>query len=313
MGKLTFLKDVVRNTSTALTVGTFDGVHHGHRILISSLVEKAREINGRSVVVTFDPHPREVLHGGDNTIKLLTTLEERAQILNNMGVDEMVVIPFTRDFSLLSSEDFIEKIIYQQIGVRHFIIGYDHQFGKNREGTIGTIKRLGEMFGFDVHLVGAQEVNEITVSSTTVRKALSLKGDVELAKAYLGQPYQMTGVIVHGDKKGRQIGYPTANIKADNPRKIIPLNGVYAVSVEFEGTRYKGMMNIGLRPTVTSSKELRIEVHIFDFDQTIYGKQIKVFFHKRIRKERKFDGLSDLKKQLAKDKTDCLKAMKSVY
>jgi riboflavin kinase/FMN adenylyltransferase len=312
MGKLIYLKNATHNSRTALTVGTFDGVHQGHQILIGKVVEKAREINGRSVVVTFNPHPREVLHGGHNKIKLLTTLEERVEILKKYGIDEMIVIPFDRDFSLLSSNEFIEKIIYEKIGVSHFVIGYDHQFGKNREGTINTVKTLGESLGFEVYMVDAQEVQHITVSSTTVRKALADKGNVEMAASFLGRPYQLTGMVIHGDKKGREIGYPTANIRIDNSRKIIPLKGVYAVTIEFEGILYKGMMNIGYRPTVTDNKEIRIEVNIFDFEQEIYGKQLKVHFYKRIRDEQKFDGISELKKQLGDDKQNCLTALKSV-
>lgn len=309
MGKLIYLDNATHDKCTALTVGTFDGVHQGHQILIGKVVEKAREINGRSVVVTFNPHPREVLHGGHNKIKLLTTLEERVEILQGYGIDEMIVIPFDRDFSLLSSHDFIEKIVFGKIGVQHFIIGYDHQFGKNREGTITTVKKLGKELGFDVHMVDAQEVEKVTVSSTTVRKALANEGNVEMAANFLGRPYQLAGMVIHGDKKGRQIGYPTANIKVDNPRKIIPLNGVYAVTVDFENTVYKGMMNIGYRPTVTDINELRIEVNMFDFNQEIYGKQLKVHFHKRIREEQKFNGIDELKSQLGRDKENCLSAL----
>jgi len=313
MAKLTWIKNVKRSSNTAVTVGTFDGVHLGHRTLIKRLVDKAKESNSRSVLVSFDPHPREVLQGGHNSIKLLTTLQERAEILNSLGVDELVVIPFDRDFSLMSSEDFIQKVIYQKIGVKHFIIGYDHQFGKNREGTISTVKRLGDMLGFDVHMVEAHEVAHITVSSTTVRKALSEEGNVEMAAAFLGRPYQLAGMVVHGDKKGREIGYPTANIRVTNERKIIPAYGVYAVQVEYEGKLYGGMLNIGMRPTVTDSKELRIEVNIFDFSEMIYGKQLKVFFHKRIRDEVRFSSLSALKEQLATDKQDCISVLKTVY
>jgi riboflavin kinase/FMN adenylyltransferase len=313
MGKLTYLKDVIRNTNSAVTVGTFDGVHLGHRILLEKLVTKAKEINGKSVVVSFDPHPREVLQGGNNTIKLLTTLSERAEMLRQLGVDEMVVIPFDRDFSLMSSEDFIEKIVYQKIGLKHFIIGYDHQFGKNREGSIATVKKLGEMLDFQVHLINAQEVGDITVSSTTVRKALANEGNVGLATSFLGRPYLLSGMVVHGDKRGRLLGFPTANIKVNNERKIIPARGVYAVEVEFEGNRFNGMMNIGLRPTVANSTELRLEVHIFDFNEQIYGKMLTVYFKKRIRDEQRFEGVEALKKQLIRDKEDCISFLKTVY
>lgn len=313
MAQLTWIKNVKRSSNSAVTVGTFDGVHLGHRLLIQHLVDTARKQNCRSVIVSFDPHPREVLQGGHNSIKLLTTLQERADLLSTLGVDEFVVIPFDRDFSLMSSDDFIQKIIYQKIGVKHFIIGYDHQFGKNREGTISTVKRLGEMLGFDVHMIEAHEVSEVTVSSTTVRKALAEQGNVEMARAFLGRPYQIVGMVMHGDKKGRELGYPTANLKVTNERKIIPAFGVYAVQIEYEGKIYGGMLNIGMRPTVTDSQELRIEVNIFDFNEMIYGKQLKIFFHKRIRNEVRFTNLTALKDQLAKDKEHCISLLKTVY
>ncbi len=313
MGKLTYLKDVIHNPDTAITVGTFDGVHLGHRQLISLLVEKARSIKGRSVVVTFDPHPREVLHGGNNTISLLTSLPERVQILEEMGVDEMVVIPFDRDFSLLSSHEFIEQVIFKKIGVKEFIIGYDHQFGKNREGTIETVRQLGESLGFNVTMVTAHEVSKTTVSSTSVRKALANEGNVELAADFLGRPYPLKGLVIHGDKKGRTIGFPTANIRLHEPRKVIPQHGVYVVVVEYAGKRYKGMMNIGVRPTVTDLPELRLEVHILEFDEDIYGKMLNLHFVKRIRNEKKFSSFSDLKQQLEVDKQDCINAIKTLY
>ena len=310
---LTYLDAVSRDENTAVTVGTFDGLHLGHRTLIETLVEKAREIGGRSVLITFNPHPREVLHGGHNPIGLLTTIEERAEILAELGIDTMVVIPFDRDFSLLSSETFIKEVIHERIGLRRFIIGYDHHFGRNREGTIKTVERIAPELGYDVHLVEAHEVKHHTVSSTRIRRALVDAGDAALAKSLLGRPYPLRGLVVHGDKKGRGIGYPTANICVGNERKVIPKNGVYAVEVHFEDKIYGGMLNIGVRPTVTESAELRIEVHIFDFDLEIYGRELKVYFHQRIREEQKFDGLEHLKSQLAQDKADCINVLKSVY
>lgn len=310
---LTYLDDLTRDDNTAVTVGTFDGIHLGHRTLIETLVNKAREIGGRSVLITFNPHPREVLHGGHNTVGLLTTIEERADILGELGVDAMVVIPFDRDFSLLSSKTFIREIIHERIGVRRFIIGYDHHFGRNREGTIKTVENLAPELGYDVHLVEAHEVKHRTVSSTRIRKALVENGDAKLAKSFLGRPYPLRGLVVHGDKRGRGIGYPTANIRVENERKVIPKNGVYAVQVAIEDRLYGGMMNIGVRPTVTETAELRLEVHIFDFDEDIYGRELRVYFHGRIRDEQKFTGLEHLKSQLAQDKADCIKVLKSVY
>ncbi|WP_114984189.1 bifunctional riboflavin kinase/FAD synthetase [Cyclonatronum proteinivorum] len=312
MTSLTYLDDVIHNPATAITVGTFDGVHLGHRTLISKLVEKAREINGRSVLVTFNPHPREVLHGGHNTVGLLTTLEERAEILHQSGVDQMVVIPFDRDFSLLSSEEFIKDILFRKIGIAEFIIGYDHQFGKNREGTIKTVEQLSPALGYNVHLIQAHEVAHHTVSSTLIRKALVDEGDVKLARTMLGRPYPLSGMVVHGDKKGRMLGFPTANLKIEETRKVIPRKGVYAVEVLLDDKVYKGMLNIGIRPTVTNSKELRIEVNMFDFFDDIYGRQLRVRFYDKIRDEKKFDGLDALRAQLHQDKADCIQLFKTL-
>ena len=313
MTTLTYLEDVTHHPATAITVGTFDGVHLGHRTLIGKLVDKAREIGGRSVLVTFNPHPREVLHGGHNNVGLLTTLQERAEILHQLGVDVMVVIPFDRDFSLLSSQDFIQKILFSKIGIAEFIIGYDHQFGKNREGTIQTVEELSKTLGYGVHLIQAHEVAHRTVSSTLIRRALVDQGDVALARTMLGRPYPLSGMVVHGDKKGRMLGFPTANLKIEETRKVIPKIGVYAVEVLLDGKVYQGMLNIGIRPTVTNSKELRIEVNIFVFFDDIYGRELRVRFYDKIRDEKKFGGLDALRAQLHQDKADCIELFKALY
>jgi riboflavin kinase / FMN adenylyltransferase len=309
MAKLVFHSEAQYNANTVLTVGTFDGVHQGHRSLISTVVERAEKLHCRSVLVTFDPHPRDIISGTSDRVKLLTTLEERAQILADLGIDEMIVIHFTRDFSLLSSEEFIRQYIYEKIGVREFVIGYDHHFGRNREGSIETIHNLAQTLGFDVHVVQAHEIASVTISSTIVRKKLEQEGSIVLAREYLGRPYQLSGTVVHGDKRGRTIGYPTANLRIIESRKIIPKNGVYAVDVKVEGGSkiYRGMMNIGTRPTFTNENDRRIEVHIADFSADIYGKTVDVFFLKRLRDERAFGGLQQLREQLNLDLTSCLK------
>jgi riboflavin kinase/FMN adenylyltransferase len=308
MGKLVFHSEAQYNPETVLTVGTFDGVHEGHRSLISTVVERAKKLNCRSVLVTFDPHPRDIISGTSDRVKLLTTLEERCKILSDLGIDEMIVIHFTRDFSLLSSEEFIKQYIYDKIGVREFVIGYDHHFGRNREGTIATLHNLAQSLGFGVHVVQAHEIASVTISSTIVRKKLEEEGSIILAREYLGRPYQLSGTVVHGDKRGRTIGYPTANLRIIEPRKIIPKNGVYAVDVNVEGESklFRGMMNIGTRPTFTSETERRIEVHIAEFSEDIYGKTVDVFFLKRLREEKAFAGLEELKSQLALDLMACL-------
>jgi riboflavin kinase / FMN adenylyltransferase len=308
MGKLVYHSEAQYNPKTVLTVGTFDGVHQGHRSLISTVVERARKLNCRSVLVTFDPHPRDIISGSADRVKLLTTLEERAQILSDLGIDEMIVIPFTRDFSLLSSEEFIQNYIFDKIGVKEFVIGYDHHFGRNREGTITTLNHLSETLGFGVHVVQAHEIASITISSTIVRRKLEQEGSIILAREYLGRPYQLSGTVVHGDKRGRLIGYPTANIRIIEARKIIPKNGVYAVDINIEGDKktYRGMMNIGTRPTFSSETERRLEVHVIGYSADIYGKTIDVFFLKRLRDEQAFAGLDELKAQLDLDLAACL-------
>lgn len=311
MAELVFLENVERDSNSVVTVGTFDGVHKGHRVLMETVLNKAREKDARSVIVTFDPHPRDIISPGDKGIKLLTTLQERREILEDLGIDKMVVIPFDRDFSLLSSEEFIEDIIYKKIGVGEFVIGYDHHFGRNREGTIETIERLGAKLGFDAYVVSKQEVGDKTVSSTAIRKAISQEGDIELATDLLGRYYMLNGTVVHGDKRGKEIGFPTANIKPEHPHKIIPKDGVYAVKVRVDGTWYKGMMNIGTRPTFDGENERTLEVNLFDFEQEIYGKSIQVRFVKRIRDEKKFSGVEELVEQLKNDKAQSVSILKN--
>lgn len=300
MAELVFLEDVQHDPSSVVTVGTFDGVHAGHRAIMDTVAEKADERNARSVIVTFDPHPRDIINPGDAGIKLLTTLEERAEILSELGIDTMVVIPFDRDFSLLSSEEFVRDIIYDKIGVSEFVIGYDHQFGRNREGTIETIERIGQELEFETYVVSKREVGSKTVSSTAIRNAISEEGDMAQAAEFLQRPYRLNGMVVHGDKRGKEIGFPTANIKPAHTKKIIPKNGVYAVKVRINGDWYKGMMNIGNRPTFNGDTQT-LEVHLFHFEKEIYGKEVQVRFFKRIRDEKKFSGKDELVEQLKRD------------
>jgi len=310
MSKLVYLDSVKRNPETVLTVGTFDGVHEGHKVLIRSVVARAETLGARSVIVTFDPHPREIIDPGASGIKLLSTLPERCELLADLAIDEMVVIPFDRDFSLLSSEEFVRDVIWEKIGVKAFVIGYDHQFGKDREGSISTVKRLGSELGFEADVISKQEVGNKTVSSTTIRKALQQDGDVAQAARFLGRFYILNGTVVHGDKRGHELGYPTANIQVENTRKVIPKIGVYAVWLRVDKEYYPAMMNIGKRPTF-QGKELTMEVHIFDFDKNIYGKEVQVQFVDRIRDEKPFENVDELKKQLSKDSSTSKKILKS--
>lgn len=308
MAELVFLNDVKREQNTVLTVGTFDGVHAGHRAIVDTVVEKAKDRNARSVLVTFDPHPRNIINPGDDGIRLLTTLQERCEILEELGIDRMVVIPFDRDFSLLSSEEFIRDIIYKQIGVSEFVIGYDHHFGRDREGTIETIEKLGKELGFDSYVVSKKEVGTKTVSSTAIRKAISNEGNVEQAAEFLERPYRLNGTVVHGDKRGKEIGFPTANIKPEHVNKIIPKEGVYAVKLRTNGDWFKGMMNIGTRPTF-DGREQTLEVNLFDFNREIYGKEVQIRFYSRIRNEKKFSGKEELIDQLKDDKKEALQIL----
>ena len=308
MAKLTHLNDVERVENTVLTVGTFDGVHEGHRALMETVVEKAKQRNARSVVVTFDPHPRTIIHSKSDGIKLLTTLKERAEILETIGIDVLVVIPFTRDFSLLSSEEFVKDVIHKKIGISEFIIGYDHHFGKDRSGTIETLERLGPELKFDVQVVSKKEMGDTTISSTVIRNEIIENGNMIKSADLLGRPYMLNALVIHGDERGRKIGFPTANLQPEHQDKAIPKNGIYAVKVRVDGQWFSGMMNIGVRPTfdgVTKS----LEVNIFDFKQMIYGKTVQIRFFDRIREEQKFESADKLKAQLQHDKKAVLALM----
>ncbi|PKD44401.1 bifunctional riboflavin kinase/FAD synthetase [Rhodohalobacter barkolensis] len=310
MADIVFLKNVERDLNTVLTVGTFDGVHAGHKVLINSVISSAKERNARSVIVTFDPHPRDIINPGSDGIRLLSTLEERSELLADLEVDEMVVIPFDRDFSLLTSEQFVRDIVWEKIGVKEFVIGYDHHFGRNREGTIETVQRLGEELGFKSSVVSKQEVGDKTVSSTAIRNAIQKEGDMLLAASFLERYYILNGTVVHGDKRGKQIGYPTANIQPQNTKKIVPKRGVYAVWLRVDGKYHGGMMNIGVRPTFEGEQET-LEVNIFDFDKNIYGKEVQIQFVDRIRDERSFKGVEQLKAQLRSDETNARMNLKN--
>lgn len=310
MAKLVYLKNIGHNPNTVVTVGTFDGVHEGHRALMETVVAKAKKRRARSVVVTFDPHPRTIINPKGSSIRLLTSLKERAEILEDIGVDELCVIPFTRDFSLLSSEEFVRDVIHAKIGISEFVIGYDHHFGKDRSGTIETLENLGPELGFDVYVVSKREMGEVTISSTVIRKAIQEDGDMSQAARLLGRPYMLNGLVIHGDERGRKIGFPTANLQAERPDKAIPKNGIYAVKVRVDDTWYNGMMNIGVRPTFDGLTKT-LEVNIFDFDKSIYGKTVQIRFFDRIRDEKKFSGVEELKAQLGLDRNKSLEVLAS--
>ncbi|MEZ5083765.1 MAG: bifunctional riboflavin kinase/FAD synthetase [Bacteroidales bacterium] len=283
-----------------VTVGTFDGLHVGHQKIIRRMKEIARENNGETILVTFDPHPRQVLNSNLTELRFINTQSRKLNLLENSGIDHMIVIPFTKEFSQTSSEDFIRDFLVDKIGVKKLIVGYDHHFGKNREGNYAQLNMLGQKFGFEVEEIEAQFVEGVAVSSTKIRNALR-EGDVKKANKMLGYEYSISGTVIKGNKIGRTIGFPTANLDVEDKDKLIAAGGVYACKVELSGKFYKGMGNIGTRPTV-GINGLVTEVHIFDFNEDIYGQNLTLFFTDRIRDEKKFNTLDDLKLQLEKDK-----------
>ncbi|MDP1994198.1 MAG: bifunctional riboflavin kinase/FAD synthetase [Ignavibacteria bacterium] len=289
-----------KNVNTIITIGTFDGVHLGHQEIFNVLINKSKNNGCRSFVITFEPHPRMVIQPNSD-LKLLTTFQEKVEILEKMGIDNLLVIPFTKEFSQLTSEDFFRKYILEGIGVKRMVIGYDHHFGKGRDGDEQKIRELGALNNFEVQKTEAVTINEIVVSSSKIRNALS-EGEVKTAAQMLGRNYSFSGLVVVGDKRGRELGFPTANIQLENESKLIPKNGVYAVKVFLEERIFNGVMNIGLRPTFKDTKIVLSEVHILDFNEDIYGKQIRVEFIDRIRDEKKFDSKEELIKQIEIDK-----------
>jgi len=290
-----------------VTSGTFDGVHIGHQKILSRLKEISEKSKGETVVITLWPHPRLVLQPEDRSLKLLNTFEEKAELLKEQGIQHLLRIPFTREFSQISSTEFISKILVQIIGTRKLVIGYDHRFGKNREGSFEELKRNGPAYGFDVEEIPRQDVDHVAVSSSKIRHALE-EGDVETAAHFLGRPYSLSGRVIKGDQLGRKLGFPTANIDVDTHYKLIPAEGIYAARIEHERKRYGGMLYIGNRPTVDGSTR-SIEVNIFDFAQDIYGQNLKVSFVKFLRGDVKFNDLESLKHQLQEDQKTSLQVL----
>jgi riboflavin kinase/FMN adenylyltransferase len=290
-----------------VTIGTFDGVHIGHRKIIAGIKELAAESGGETVLLTFFPHPRMILHPEDESIKLINTINEKAGLLEQLGVDHLIITPFTRDFSNQEAEAYVLDILVNKIGTKKIVIGYDHRFGKDRTGGLDTLLHLAPAYGFEVVEIPEQDVNEVAVSSTRIRNAL-LKGDIELANKFLGYPFFVSGYVGRGDQIGRQIGYPTANIVIDERYKLIPADGIYAVKVNIGDDKYNGMGYIGTRPTLNGISR-NIEVNIFDFNRDIYGQQISMEFYNFVREDVKFTSLDNLKQQLAKDKVDVMKLL----
>jgi riboflavin kinase/FMN adenylyltransferase len=295
-----------------LTIGTFDGVHAGHRAVIEVLQAKADKINGETALLTFSPHPRVVLHPDNHNLRLLNTMKEKEALLENAGLDHLIVIQFDFELSRLTPLDYVRKLLAEGIKPAEIVIGDDHRFGRNREGSFSSLKQMGLMFNFSVTALNAERIREIRVSSTKARTAIS-EGQIEHANDLLSHPFPLSGTVVEGDKLGQTIDFPTANIKLSDPLKIVPMDGVYVVWARIsEGKWMKGMMNIGCRPSVikTDSGETTIEVHFIGYEGDCYGQAIEVRIVKRLRDEMLFNGLDELKAALRRDRDETLEVLK---
>ncbi|REJ84059.1 MAG: bifunctional riboflavin kinase/FAD synthetase [Bacteroidetes bacterium] len=283
-----------------VTIGTFDGVHAGHLMIIRRLKEIALATKGETVVLTFFPHPRLVLQPEDNELKLITTMGERMSLLERHGIDHLIILPFSREFSRMSAVEFVRDILVQKIGTNTLVIGYDHHFGRNREGSYKDLEEMAVMYNYQLEEIPKHVINEVSVSSTKIRKHLA-EGEVAEANNLLGHDFLLEGKVIEGDRIGKDLGFPTANFSIDDPFKLIPRHGIYAAEIEVKSRKFKGMLYIGTRPVVDGMK-LSIEVNIFDFNENIYGESIRVYLKHWIRPDMKFSGLDELKKKMQEDK-----------
>ena len=310
--RYTDLKRVEHDAKTVLTVGFFDGVHRGHQSVLRKVRNEADRLKARSLMVTFDRPPKAVLLG--TSVPLLTTLEEKAALIGSLGISDMVVIPFDHRFAKLEPHEFVESILVDRIGVREIVLGYDHRFGRHGAGDVAAMRELGAAFGFGVQVVEAETLEGIPCSSTRIRHMLTDAGDVETAAAHLNRYYTLVGLVVHGDGRGKRIGFPTANLRPVDEIKVVPATGVYAVFAKLEqeeGWR-QGVMNIGYRPTVTEGKELVAEVHIIGLEKDLYGQAVEVAFVRRLRDEKRFENLDTLVRQIRDDLANCIRVLESV-
>jgi riboflavin kinase/FMN adenylyltransferase len=292
-----------------VTLGIFDGVHRGHRTLLSCLVSRAEKAKGESVVITFSPHPRLVLEKDQAGLLFLTTMKEKQILLENEGIDHLIVLDFNKEFSRMPACDFVKEILVGKIGTKHLLVGYNHHFGNRGEGDFNTIVQCSESFDFKVEQVQGLQTEESAISSSIIRKALS-EGRLDTANAMLGYPYSLSGEVVSGKQIGRSLGFPTANINPDDKHKLIPANGVYAVEVLIKGSEYMGMLSIGINPTVNDSSAARsIEVNILNFEKDIYGENITIRLRKWLRDEIRFNNITDLTKQMETDKQDTIRLL----
>lgn len=296
-----------RFENAVLTIGTFDGVHLGHRTILNEVVRHTKEVKGESIVITFEPHPRKLLFP-DQPIKLITPLQQKLDLIIKAGIHHVVVAPFTKEFSQLSAEQYIRDFLVKKFQPHSIVIGYDHHFGHDRKGDINLLKEQAAEYGYKVFEIPAQLIDEAAVSSTKIRKALA-EGRIGDAGHMLGRNYTISGTVIEGNKLGRTIGYPTANIRHSEPEQILPAIGIYAVYAKWQDKSFKGMLSIGHNPTVTDDKSIKTEVNIFDFDKEIYGDMLEIAFIARLRDEQKFNSLDALTEQLHKDKEDSLKIL----
>ncbi|WP_442795494.1 bifunctional riboflavin kinase/FAD synthetase [Pelobium manganitolerans] len=322
------INDFTRLENAVVTIGTFDGVHLGHQQIIKELTDCAKLIKGETVVLTFFPHPRMILNPENHALKMINTMAEKAEILDHLGVDHLIITPFTRDFSNQTPEAYIKNVLVEQIGLKTMVIGYDHRFGKDRAGGLNELKQFSATYNYTVKEIAEEDVKDAAVSSTRIRNALNL-GDVGTALELMGHPFTLSGKVVRGDQIGRTLGYPTANLFIEENYKLIPADGIYAVTVELLGNRnknqqvndpyhpanakkagsrphYQGMAYIGHRPTINGMSR-NIEVNIFDFNEDIYHQNIQLNFLHFIRHDIRFDSLEQLKTQLAEDKKDTIR------
>jgi len=312
------LEDFSPVENAVVTIGTFDGVHIGHQKILVHLKEAAQKINGETILLTFFPHPRLIINPDDDSLRLINDIEEKVSQLSKVGIDHLIIIPFSRDFSNQTPEEYISNVLVGKLGTKKIVIGYDHHFGKDRKGTLGDLEQVASIFDYSVDEIPEQDINDIAVSSTRVREAL-IKGDIKTANLYLGYPFELTGTVIRGDQIGRTIGFPTANLQVHEPHKLIPAYGIYAVEVyiynhiqnittgEYKEENpisiAKGMGYIGTRPTVDGMNRA-IEISLFDFDQDIYGKTLRVKFLHFIRHDERFDSLEEMKAQIKADEVE---------
>ena len=295
--------NITHNDRSVVTVGTFDGVHRGHQAIIEYLKQRADEQLGPSTLVSFDPHPRAVVHGDD--VPLLTTVAERADLLEELGLNRFVVVPFSMDFAQLGPEEYVRDVLVKRIGVQEITVGYDHRFGKDRAGDVDLLHELGGRYGFETDVIPPQEVDHDVVSSSSIRSLLIEEGAIEPANERLGRPYQLDGIVARGEGRGRKLGYPTANLALEDARKLVPKRGVYATRVILpDGRQRGGMMNIGRRPTF-DEMDVTVEVHLLDFEGDLYGERLSVQFLQRLRDEQKFQSAEALAAQLSEDEGRC--------